>query len=80
MFVRLPNVPNVEHNLPVGSRRNPFWEPWKPWGLYPRPNLARSPKNPSAYGQDAVEPVQNLWASSADLSWFQNHTAVGDLF
>ena len=28
-------------------------------------------KNPSANGQDAVEPVQNLWASSADLSWFQ---------
>ena len=44
MFVRLPNVPNVEHNLPVGSRLNPFWEPWKPWGLYPRPNLTRSPK------------------------------------
>ena len=80
MFVRLPNVPNVEHNLPVGSRLNPFWEPWKPWGLYPRPNLTRSPKNPSANGQDADEPVQNLWASSADLSWFQNHTAVGDLF
>ena len=37
-------------------------------------------KNPPAYGQDAVEPVQNLWASSADLSWFQNHTADGDLF
>ena len=37
MFVRLPNVPNVEHNLPVGSRLNPFREPWKPWGLYPRP-------------------------------------------
>ena len=75
MFVRLPNVPNVEHNLPVGSRLNPFWEPWKPWGLYPRPNLTRSPKkkkkkkkNPSANGQDAVEPVQNLWASAADLS------------
>ena len=58
MFVRLPNVPNVEHNLPVGSRLNPFWEP----------------------RQDAVKPVQNLWASSADLSWFQNYTANGDLF
>ena len=34
----------MEHNLPVGSRLNPFWEPWKPWGLYPRPNLTRSPK------------------------------------
>ena len=44
MFVRLPNVPHVEHNLPVGSRLNPFREPWKPWGLYPRPNLTRSPK------------------------------------
>ena len=44
MFVRLPNVPNVEHNLPVGSRLNTFWEPWKPWGLYPIPNLTRSPK------------------------------------
>ena len=43
MFVRLPNVPNVEHNLPVGSRLNPFWDPWKPWGLYP-PNLTRSSK------------------------------------
>ena len=32
--------------------------------------LDRVTKNPSAYGQDAVEPVQNLWASSADLSWF----------
>ena len=29
---------------PVGSRLNPFWESWKPWGLYPRPNLTRSPK------------------------------------
>ena len=28
-------------------------------------------KNPSAYGQDTVKPVQNLWASSADLSCFQ---------
>ena len=36
MFVRLPNVPNVTHNLPVGSRLNPFWELWKPWGLYPK--------------------------------------------
>ena len=44
MFARLPNVPNVEQYLPVGSRLNPFWEPWKPWGLYPRPNLTRSPK------------------------------------
>ena len=26
MFVRLPNVPDVAHNLPVGSRLNPFWE------------------------------------------------------
>ena len=24
MFVRLPNVPNVAHNLPVGSGLNPF--------------------------------------------------------
>ena len=32
MFVRLPNDPNVEHNLPGGSKLNPFWEPWKPWG------------------------------------------------
>ena len=32
MFVRLPNVPNVAHNLPVGSRLNPFWELRKPWG------------------------------------------------
>ena len=79
MFVRLPNVPNVEHNLPVGSRLNPFWESWKPWGLYPRPTYKVS-KNPSANGQDAVKPVQNLWASSADLSWFQNYTADGDLF
>ena len=33
MFVRLPNVSNVAHNLPVGSRLNPFWELRKPWGL-----------------------------------------------
>ena len=26
MFVRIPNVPNVAHNLPVGSRLSPFWE------------------------------------------------------
>ena len=32
--------------------------------------LDRVTKNPSAYGQDAVKSVQNLWASSADLSWF----------
>ena len=32
--------------------------------------LDRVTKNPSAYGQDEVEPVQNLWASSADPSWF----------
>ena len=32
--------------------------------------LDRVNKNPSAHGQDAIEPVQNLWASSADLSWF----------
>ena len=43
MFVRLPNVPNVEHNLPVGSRLNPFWEPWKPWGCT-QDQLTRSPK------------------------------------
>ena len=32
MFVRLPNVPNVAHNVLVGSRLNPFWELRKPWG------------------------------------------------
>ena len=25
MFVRLPNVPDVAHSLPVGSRLNPFY-------------------------------------------------------
>ena len=35
MFVRLSNVPNVTHDLPVRSRLNPIWELWKPWGLYP---------------------------------------------
>ena len=64
MFVRLPNVPNVEHNLPVGCTQD---------------QLDKVTKDPSAYGQDTVEPVQNLWASSAGLSWFQNYTAVGDL-
>ena len=71
MFVRLLNLSNVEHNLPVGSRLNPFWEPWKPWGAVPKTKLDKVTKNPSAYEQDAVEPVPNLWASSADLSWFQ---------
>ena len=33
MFVRIPNVPNVAHNLPVGPRLSPFWELRKPWGL-----------------------------------------------
>ena len=33
MFVRIPNVPNVAHNLPIGSRLSPFWERRKPWGL-----------------------------------------------
>ena len=32
MFVRISNVPNVAHNLPVGSRLSPFWELRKPWG------------------------------------------------
>ena len=32
MFVRLPIVLNVAHNLPVGSRLNPFWELRKPGG------------------------------------------------
>ena len=32
-IVRIPNVPNVAHNLPVGSRLSPFWELRKPWGL-----------------------------------------------
>ena len=36
MFVRIPNVPNVAHNLPIGSRLSPFWELRKPWGLDPR--------------------------------------------
>ena len=36
MFVRIPNVPNVAHNLPVGPRLSPFWELRKPWGLDPR--------------------------------------------
>ena len=35
MFVRLPNVPNMAYNLPVGSRLNPFWEVRKPWRLDP---------------------------------------------
>ena len=35
-IVRIPNVPNVAHNLPVGSRLSPFWELRKPWGLDPR--------------------------------------------
>ena len=33
MFVRIPNFPNVAHNLPIGSRLSPFWELRKPWGL-----------------------------------------------
>ena len=32
-FVRLPDV---AHNLPVGSRLNPLGELGKPWGLDPR--------------------------------------------
>ena len=32
MFVRIPNVPNVAHYLPIGSRLSPFWERRKPWG------------------------------------------------
>ena len=35
-FVRLPDVPDVAHSLPVGSRLNPFGELRKPWGLDPR--------------------------------------------
>ena len=113
MFVRLPNVPNVAHNLPVGSRLNLFWKLRKPWGWtlgstnvegglhspYPvKTKLDKVTKNHqllSTFSQDigilvigitslmdkgAVEPVQHLWASSTDFSWFQNHTIVGDLF
>ena len=36
VFVRLPHVPNVAHNLPVESRLNPLWELNKPSGLDPR--------------------------------------------
>ena len=72
MFVRLPNIPNVAHGLPVGSRLNLFWELRKPWGLtlgstnveggihspfLVKTKLDRVTKNPSGYGQDAVEPV-----------------------
>ena len=32
MFVTIPNVPNVAHYLPIGSRLSPFWERRKPWG------------------------------------------------
>ena len=37
MFIKIPNVPNVAHNLPVGSRLSPlfFRELRKPWGLDP---------------------------------------------
>ena len=34
MFVRLPDIPNVAHSLPVGSRLNLFWELGKPWGAF----------------------------------------------
>ena len=86
MFVRLPNIPNVAQSLPVGSRLNLFLGTWEALGAFTlgstnvegglhspflvKTKLDRVTKNPSAYGQDAVEPVQNLWGSSADLSWF----------
>ena len=43
MFVRLPNVPNVEHNLPVGSRQS-FLGTLEALGAVPKTNLTRSPK------------------------------------
>ena len=99
MFVRLPNVPNVAHNLPVGSRLNPFWELRKPWtwtlgstnvegGLHPpfpvKTKLDKVTRIINCYAhphrnldwlealhqlmdKDAVEPVQNHWASSTFL-------------
>ena len=42
----------------------------KTLGAVPKTKLDKVTKNPSAYGQDAVKPVQNLWASSQPLETY----------
>ena len=99
IFVRLPNVPNVGHNLPVGARLNPFGNLGSLGGwtlgstnvegglhspfpvktkldkvtkiincyLHPHRNLVWLEALHQLMDKDAVEPVQNLWASSTFL-------------
>ena len=87
MFVRLPNIPNVAQSACMVQTKS-LLGAWEALGAFilgstnvegglhspflVKTKLDRVTKNPSAYGQDAVEPVQNLGS--------QNYTAVGDLF
>ena len=108
MFVKLPNV---AHNLPLGSRLIRFrnlgsLEGWTlgrtnvEGGLHPaslvKPNLTRSPKSSAAMyiltgtyiGSEALHQLMDKMQLNHFKSlgffnrpfWFQNQTAVGDLF
>ena len=69
MFVRLPNVPNVEHNLPVRSRLNPFLGTLEALGAVPKTNMIRSPK--------IHQPMDQMQSSQFKISGILQLTFLG---